>query len=90
MVDKFMSYVKKEIQYIRDSFSQILKAFIVFILFSSGLFVALLLRSIGTNGTIISSVSIISEIIALIMCYFLLKKYIVAPEEKEMNKGKTK
>jgi uncharacterized protein YacL len=85
-----MSYVKKEIRYIRDSFSQILKAFIIFILFSSGLFVALLLRSIGTNGTIISFASIISEIITLILCYFLLKKYIVIPEEKEKIKGKTK
>jgi uncharacterized protein YacL len=85
-----MSYVKKEIRYIRDSFSQILKAFIIFILFSSGLFVALLLRSIGTNGTIISFASIISEIITLILCYFLLKKYIVIPEEKEKIKGKIK
>jgi len=85
-----MSYVKKEIRYIRDSFSQILKAFIIFILFSSGLFVAILLRNIGINGTMISFVSIISEIISIILCYFLLKKYIVVTEEKEVKKGKTK
>ena len=85
-----MSFVKKEIRYIKDSFTQILKALIVFILFSSGLFVALLLRSIGTNGTIISFVSIISEIITLILCYLLLKKYIVVTKEKEVKKGKTK
>ena len=85
-----MSYVKKEIRYIRDSFSQILKAFIIFILFSSGLFVAILLRNIGINGTMISFVSIISEIISIVLCYFLLKKYIVVTEEKEVKKGKTK
>lgn len=85
-----MSYVKKEIRYIRDSFSQILKAFIIFILFSLGLFVALLLRNIGINGTMISFVSIICEIISIILCYFLLKKYIVVTEEKEVKKGKTK
>ena len=85
-----MSFVKKEIRYIKDSFTQILKALIVFILFSSGLFVSLLLRSIGTNGTIISFVSIISEIITLILCYLLLKKYIVVTKEKEVKKGKTK
>lgn len=85
-----MSYVKKEIRYIRDSFSQILKAFIIFILFSSGLFVAILLRNIGINGTMISFVSIICEIISIILCYFLLKKYIVITEEKEVKKGKTK
>ena len=85
-----MSFVKKEIRYIKDSFTQILKALIVFILFSSGLFVALLLRSIGTNGTIISFVSIISEVITLILCYLLLKKYIVVTKEKEVKKGKTK
>ena len=85
-----MSFVKKEIRYIRDSFSQILKALFIFISFSSGLFVALLLRSIGTNGTIISFVSIISEIIMLIMCYFLLRKYVKVTEEKEEIKGKSK
>lgn len=83
-----MSFVKKEFRYIRDSFSQIIKALFIFILFSSGLFVALLLRSVGTNGTIISFVSIISEIITLTICYFLLKKYISATEEKEENQGK--
>lgn len=85
-----MSYVKKEIRYIRDSFSQIIKAFIIFILFSSGLFVAILLRNMGINGTMISFLSIISEIISIILCYFLLKKYIVVTEEKEVKKGKTK
>ena len=83
-----MSYVKKEIRYIRDSFSQIIKALIIFVLFSSGLFVALSLRSVGTNGTIISFVSIISEIITLTICYFLLKKYLVVSEEKEEKQVK--
>jgi len=86
-----MSYVKKEIRYVRDSFAQILKALFIFVLFSSGLFVALLLRMAGTNGTIISFVSIVSEIITLIICYFLLKKYIKPTEEKEeAKKGKAK
>lgn len=85
-----MSFVKKTIGYIKDSFFQILKAIITFILFSSGLFSALLLRLVGTNGTIISFISISIEIIALIISYFLLRSYLETGEKKEVGKGKAK
>lgn len=85
-----MSFVKKEIGYIRESFSQILKATFVFLLFSSGLFCALLLRLVGINGTFISFISISIEIIMIIISYFLLKSFIGPSEKKEVVKGKTK
>jgi len=85
-----MSFVKKEISYIRDSFSQIIRAFIIFMLFSSGLFSALLLRVVGINGTFISFISISIEIIMLIISYFLLKRFIQPAEKKEAFKGKPK
>lgn len=85
-----MSFVKKEIGYIKDSFSQILRAFIIFVLFSSGLFCALFLRLIGINGTFITFISISIEIIMLIISYFLLKRFIEPAEKKEGAKGKTK
>ncbi|TFG23778.1 MAG: hypothetical protein EU532_13175 [Promethearchaeota archaeon] len=85
-----MSFVKKEIGYIRDSFSQILRAIFIFVLFSSGLICALLLRLVGTNGTFISFISITIEIIMLIISYFLLNNFIETTEKTEGVKGKTK
>ena len=85
-----MSFLKKEIGYIKDSFSQIFRALIIFILFSSGLFCALSLRLIGINGTFISFISITIELIALIITYFLLKNFIEPAEKREVVKGTTK
>jgi hypothetical protein len=86
-----MSWVKKEVNYIRDSFSQIISGIIVFVLASSGLGIAIILRFLGFNGTIISFVGIIVEIFALLLVYLYLRKYIeLKAEEQEKPKGKLK
>lgn len=84
------SWIKKEIAYLFQSFFEIVKAIIVVGLATSGLAAAIFLRYLGYNGTIISFVSIIVEIIALILCYFLLREYLKLEEKKEESKSKGK
>ncbi len=78
-----MSWLKKEFGYITDSIGQILKAFLIVILISSGLAIALFLRFLGTNGTMITFIGIIVECAALILCHFLLRGYINPKDEKK-------
>ncbi len=80
-----MSWLKKEFGYIKDSMGQILKAFLVVLLLSSGLALAIFLRFLGMNGTIITFLSLVVECVALILCHFLLRKYIKSTEKKEPN-----
>jgi len=84
------SWIKKEIVYIKDSFSQIVTAFFLVILASSGLVCALFLRYLEYNGTIISFVSIIVEFVSILLCYFLLKRYLKIEEKSEVSKPKGK
>ena len=89
-----MSGLKTGLGYIKDSFSQILKGFILFILATSGLGFAVLLRYFGYNGSTIASVGIALEVIGLILSYMLLRKYFTLQEEendkKQKGKGKFK
>ena len=85
-----LSWIKKEIGYIKDSFFEIIKALFLVILVSSGLGFALILRYLGYNGTIISFFSIITEIISLLLCYFLLRGYLETEETAETTKPKSK
>lgn len=89
-----MSGLKTGIGYIKDSFSQILKGFILFILATSGLAFAILLRELGFNGSTIASAGIILEAIGLVLSYLLLRKYVTLKEEeddkKQGKKGKFK
>ncbi|MFX1377000.1 MAG: hypothetical protein ACFFA0_14435 [Promethearchaeota archaeon] len=64
----------------------IIRGFIVFILASSGLAIAIFLRYLGYNGTVITLFGLLVEFISLILCYFLLKKYIKSKEELEKSK----
>jgi hypothetical protein len=84
------SWIKKEIVYIKDSFFEIVKALLLVILASSGLGCALFLRYLGYNGTIISFVSIIIELIALLLGYLLFRGYLKAEEKTESTKPKGK
>jgi hypothetical protein len=84
------SWIKKEIGYLFQSFFEIVKAIIVVGLATSGLASAIFLRYLGYNGTIISFVSIIVEIIALVLCYFLLRGYLKTEEKVEESKSKGK
>ena len=85
-----LSWIKKEIGYIKDSFFEIVKALFLVILVSSGLGFALILRYLGYNGTIISFFSIIAEIISLLLCYFLLRGYLETEKTAETTKLKGK
>jgi hypothetical protein len=78
-----MSWIKKELGYIKDSLSQIINAIFLFFLASSGLLCALYLRLLDLNGTIISFVGILIELLALVLTYLLLKRYINIKEEKK-------
>lgn len=84
------SWFKKEIVYIKDSFFEIIKGFILFILSFSGLASAIFLRYLNYNGITITVISVAIEFAALILCYFFFKGYI-KPKEKEeslSSKGK--
>ena len=84
------SWIKKEIAYIKNSFSQIVLGLILVILASSGLGCAIILRYLRYNGTIITFFSIIVEFISLILCYFLLRGYLKSEEISEVSKSKGK
>jgi len=89
-----MSGLKTGLGYIKDSFSQIFKGFILFILVTSGLGFAILLRFLGFNGSTIVSVGITLEAICLILSYLFLRKYVTSKDEesdkKQEKKGKFK
>jgi len=76
-----MSWIKKELKYLKESFSLMIKGFLLFLLAFSGLGVAILLRYLQYNGTIIAFVGIIIEAITLILSYFIFRKYIISKEE---------
>ncbi|KKN04165.1 hypothetical protein LCGC14_1100210 [marine sediment metagenome] len=85
-----LSWIKKELFYIKDSFSEIIKAFIFFVLASSGFVCALLLRYQGYNGTIITFVSLLVEFISLVICYFLFRGYLKTEEIAKPSKTEGK
>ena len=85
-----MSGLKTGLGYIKDSFSQILKGFILFVLATSGLGIAVLLRESDFNGSTIAATGIILEVIGLILSYLLLRKYVTIEEEEEDKKQKGK
>jgi len=85
-----MSGLKTGLGYIKDSFSQILKGFILFVLVTLGLGFAVLLKYLGYNGSIIASIGITLEAIGLILSYLLLRKYVTLKEEEDGNKKERK
>ncbi|MFW9877191.1 MAG: hypothetical protein ACFFG0_29220 [Candidatus Thorarchaeota archaeon] len=84
------SWIKKEFDYIKNSFIDIIRGFVVFILASSGLLAAIILRYLEFNGTIITFFSLIVEFLSLFLCYFLLREYIKSKEELGAIKPKEK
>jgi len=89
-----MSELKTGLGYIKDSFSQIVKGFILSILATSGLGFAILLKYFGYNGSTIAFAGIVLEVIGLILSYILLRKYVTIAEEdkgkEQKGKGKFK
>ncbi|TFG17235.1 MAG: hypothetical protein EU531_03825 [Promethearchaeota archaeon] len=81
-----MSWIKKEIVYLKDSIPQIANGVLIFLLVSSGLACAILLNFVNINGTVIAFLSIVVEVIALIMSYFLVRKYFIEKEPEDNKK----
>ena len=79
------SWIKKEFVYIKDSFTEIIKALILFILASTGLVCAIVLRYLDYNWSVIMFFSIIVEFIALIICYFIFRGYLKTEEPIEQS-----
>lgn len=84
-----MPWLKKELGYIKSSFSQILIGILLVGLTISGLALAIFLRFAGFNGTIIAFAGITIEVISLIICYLLLRRYVI-PKEEGRNKSAQK
>lgn len=70
-----MSWIKKELLYLKESFSQIIQGFILFVFACSGLGVAILLRYLEFGGTIIAFIGIVIEAIAMILSYLIFRKF---------------
>jgi len=88
-----MSWLKKELGYLKSSISQILMGMLLVGLTISGLGFAIFLRLTGFDGTIIASAGITIEVISIIISYLLLRRYIIPKEEgskKSVQKVKTK
>ena len=81
-----MSWLKKELGFIKSSFSQILIGILLVGLTISGLGFAIFLRFIGFNGTIIAFAGITIEVIGIIISYLLLRRYVI-PKEEGSNKS---
>jgi hypothetical protein len=87
-MSSLISWIKKEIIYIKDSFIDIIRGFILFILATSGLAAAIFLRYLGYDGTAITFVGLIVEFISLFLAYFLFKGFLKSKEELEKSKPK--
>lgn len=81
-----MSWIKKELAYLKDSFPQVIKGFLLFFLISSGLGLAILLNLFNLNGTVIAFISVIIQIIALILSYFLVRKYFKEKQPEQVER----
>ncbi|MHA1488588.1 MAG: hypothetical protein ACTSRI_02905 [Promethearchaeota archaeon] len=86
----FISWLKKELGYLKDSLPEIVKGFIIFMFISSGLGIAILLRSLGYNGSIIVVFSILIESLSIISCFFIFKKYLRQSNEPKPSELKRK
>jgi hypothetical protein len=77
---------KKQLEYLKDSLSQIILGLILFSLSFSGLALALLLRQLRYSGTIIASFGVLIEIVALLLCYAIFKGFLKKDEEIKPSK----
>lgn len=88
------SWIKKEISYLIKSLPDILRGFIFFLLTFSGIICALFLRYLygleifEIEGSFISTVSVIVEILSLLLCYVIFKGYLNPEEEIESPPSK--
>ena len=86
-MSSLLSWFKKEIIYIKNSFMDIIRGCIFFVLASSGFGVAAILSYLGYNGTIITFFGLIVESFSLILCYFLFRGYLKQKDDLETSKS---
>jgi len=84
------SWVKKEVEYLKNSIPLVTTGFILFVLVSSGLLIAILLRILNYHGTIIAFAAVIVELIAITLCYLIFRKHLKPKEGEEEEKPITK
>jgi len=82
------SWIRKEIIYVKNSFMDIIRGLILFILASSGLGIAILLRYLDYNGMMITFLGLVVEFFALLLCYLLLRGFLKSKELKDSSKPK--
>ena len=87
-----ISWIKKELEYLKDSFPEILKGFVFFVLSISGFAVGILLRTLGFDGYVILFGGIVTAIICTFILYLFFKKYLKTEETERppQKKGKKK
>jgi len=76
--------------YLKDSVPELVKGFLIFVLATSGLGVAILLRILNYNGTTIVLASVLVEALSMISCYFFFKKYLKQIDESKFSEKKSK
>ena len=81
-----ISFIKRQIQYIKDSLPDIIRGLIFFMLAFSGLAVALIMRYLGYNGVQIATASVSVEAVGMILCYIIFKN-LLKPQEEEQSSG---
>ena len=79
-MSSIFSWIKKQIGYFFNSIPEIIKALVLFLFLISGLGGALLLRYLEQSGTIILTVGLSIEALAMIAMYILFKKYLQSEE----------
>jgi len=84
-------WIKRQIEYIKDSLPDIIRGFIFFALAFSGLACALIMRYLGFNGAQIAIAGVAVEVVAMVLCYIIFKNFTKPPEEGQptsIKKGK--
>lgn len=87
-MSSILSWIKKEFTYLKDSSLEIIKGLILVILATAGLGCAIFLRYLGFNGIVITFSGIITEIISLLLCYFVFRDYLKTEEKTAESNAK--
>ncbi|TXT63891.1 MAG: hypothetical protein BAJALOKI1v1_650012 [Promethearchaeota archaeon] len=75
-MSSILSKIKNYFRYLLSSLREIIKGGILFLLAISGVFSAVIFRSLDFNGVIISIISICVEFFAMVICYFTFRAYL--------------
>jgi protein-S-isoprenylcysteine O-methyltransferase Ste14 len=85
-----LSKIKDYIGFLISSLREIIKGFLLFIFATSGLFAAVISRSLDFNGVIISIIGIIVEVVGMVLCYFAFRSFLDEKEKQIKKESKSK